>query len=173
MTIGQLANAAGVRISTLRFYERRGLLQPSARSAAGYRQFSGADVARVRFLRRAQQLGFSLAELADMLALSLQRTMRRRDVAVIGASKLAELDQRIADLHRVRRAIAGLLAQPCIDPDAACPIIASLAEPGAPHVEAAGVMAPDQPARARPGAIRRRPGGSRAPAQPRGPGRPA
>jgi MerR family mercuric resistance operon transcriptional regulator len=128
MTIGELAQAAAVRISTLRFYERRGLLRPAARTAAGYRVFSADDVARVRFLRRAQQLGFGLAELAQMLALSRQRTVRRRDIAAVGATKLAELDQRIADLRRMRRAVAGLLAQPCIDPEAACPIVASLAE---------------------------------------------
>jgi MerR family mercuric resistance operon transcriptional regulator len=127
MTIGELARSAGVRISTLRFYERRGLLRAAARSAAGYRQFSADDVARVRFLRRAQELGFGLSELSDLLALSQQRTIRRGDIAAAGASKLAELDQRIADLRRMRRAIAGLLAAPCIDPAAPCPIIASLA----------------------------------------------
>jgi DNA-binding transcriptional MerR regulator len=131
MTIGELATAAGVRISTLRFYERRGLLQPSARSAAGYRQFTDDDVARVRFMRRAQALGFGLAELALLLGLSARRTIRRRDLATLGASKLAEIDQRIADLQRMRRAIAGLLAQPCVDLEAPCPIIASLADPPA------------------------------------------
>jgi hypothetical protein len=72
-------------------------------------------------------LGFGLGELANLLALSQQRTIRRRDVAAAGAAKLAELDQRIADLRRMRRAVAGLLALPCIDPAAPCPIIASLA----------------------------------------------
>lgn len=132
MTIGQLAKAAAVRISTLRFYERRGLLRPSARSAAGYRQFSADDVARVRFLRRAQGLGFRLAELANLLALSDQRTVRRRDVAAVSATKLTEIDERIADLRRMRRAITSLLARPCIDPEAPCPIIASLAQLPAP-----------------------------------------
>lgn len=127
MTIGELATAAGVRISTLRFYERRGLLRPAARSAAGYRHFGADDVARVRFLRRAQELGFGLAELAVMLALSGQRAIKRRDLAEVGASKLAEIDARIADLRRVKRALSGLLAQPCLDPEAACPLIASLA----------------------------------------------
>jgi DNA-binding transcriptional MerR regulator len=139
MTIGKLAAAAGVRISTLRFYERRGLLQPTARSAAGYRHFTSDDVARVRFLRRAQELGFGLAELGIMLALSQQRTVRRRDLAATGSKKLAELDQRIADLRRMRRALAGLLAQPCIDLEAPCPIIASLTGvrvPAAPHKRA-------------------------------------
>jgi MerR family mercuric resistance operon transcriptional regulator len=128
MTISELARAAAVRTSTLRFYERRGLLRPAARSASGYRLYAAEDVARVRFLRRAQGLGFGLAELAQMLALSQQRTLRRRDVAAVGATKLAEIDQRITDLRRMRRAITSLLAQPCLDPEAACPIIASLAD---------------------------------------------
>jgi MerR family mercuric resistance operon transcriptional regulator len=129
MMIGELARTAGVPISTLRFYERRGLLRPAARSAAGYRHFTDDDAARVRFLRRAQQLGFGLAELAMLLRLSDQRTVRRRDIAGIGADKLADLDRRIADLRRMRRALAGLLAEPCIDLEAACPIIISLAGP--------------------------------------------
>lgn len=127
MTIGELAKAAGVRISTLRFYERRGLLEASARSAAGYRYFTAEDVARVKFLRRAQELGFGLAELAVMLGLSRQRTVRRADLATAGTAKLAEIDDRIADLRRMRKALAGLLAQPCIDPEAACPLIGALA----------------------------------------------
>ena len=127
MTIGELARSAGVRISTLRFYERRGLLRAAARSAAGYRHFTPDDVARVRFLRRAQELGFGLAELGLVLALSRQRSVLRRDVAAAGATKLAEIDRRISDLRRMRRALAGLLAQPCLDPEAPCPIIASLA----------------------------------------------
>jgi MerR family mercuric resistance operon transcriptional regulator len=145
MTIGELATAAGVRISTLRFYERRGLLRPSARSAAGYRQFTADDVARVRFLRRAQALGFGLAELALLLGLSAQRTVRRRDLAALGATKLAELDQRITDLRRVRRAIAGLLAQPCIDLEAPCPIIASLGDAPAQPTTGASSVRPARP----------------------------
>lgn len=145
MTIGELAEAAGVRISTLRFYERRGLLAPAARSAAGYRHFTADAVARVRFLRRAQELGFGLAELAMMLALSQQRTVKRRDLAGLGASKLAELDDRIADLRRVKRALVGLLAQPCLDPEAACPLIAALA--GAPAAGAGRTVRARRPKR--------------------------
>jgi len=145
MTIGELAQAAGVRISTLRFYERRGLLRPASRSAAGYRHFGDDDVARVRFLRRAQELGFGLTELAAMLALSGQRTVRRRDIASAGSAKLAELDQRITDLRRVRRALAGLLAEPCLDLEAPCPIIASLAT--SPHRAAASTPRADSPQR--------------------------
>jgi MerR family mercuric resistance operon transcriptional regulator len=148
MTIGELATAAGVRISTLRFYERRGLLTPSARTAAGYRQFTADDVARVRFMRRAQVLGFGLAELALLLGLSARRTIRRHDVVALGATKIAEIDQRIADLQRMRRAIAGLLAQPCLDLDGPCPIIASLAAP-ARSTRTSARKLPHRPSRVR------------------------
>lgn len=126
MTIGELAQAAGVRISTLRFYERRGLLKPRSRSRAGYRNFSEADGARVRFLRRAQELGFSLEELRAMLKLSERRTLVTSDIARSGNAKLAEIDARIADLTRVREALAGLLSAQCIEPDLPCPIIEAL-----------------------------------------------
>jgi DNA-binding transcriptional MerR regulator len=127
MTIGQLAKACGVPISTLRFYERRGLLRPSTRSAAGYRFFGPDEIARVRFLRRAQALGFSLEELGSMLTLSASRDVVTADIATVGAEKLAELDQRIADLGRVRAALAALLDAQCLDLQAPCPIVAALA----------------------------------------------
>jgi DNA-binding transcriptional MerR regulator len=126
MTIGELARAGGVPISTLRFYERRGILTAPARSSSGYRSYDVDAVLRVRFLRRAQQLGFTLAECAAMLAWSRQG-VRRGPIVRAGAAKLEEIDGRIADLRRVRRALAGLLAAPCIDLAAPCPIVAALA----------------------------------------------
>lgn len=126
MNISELAARAGVKVSTVRFYERRGLLPLPTRSAGGYREFPDEDVARVRFLRRGQQLGFSLAELGELTALSGQRVLMTGDVARLGRAKLAEIDERIADLARVRSALAGLLEQQCIDPDAACPVVGAL-----------------------------------------------
>lgn len=126
VTIGELARAASVPISTLRFYERRGLLSAATRTRAGYRQFTEDDAARVRFLRRAQELGFTLAELRELLALSRKRTVIGGEVAKRGNAKLTEIDTRIADLRRVRRALAELLAAQCTDPDVPCPIVAAL-----------------------------------------------
>ncbi len=123
MTIGQLARAAGVRASTLRFYERRGLLVPASRSGAGYRRYGETELARVRFLRRAQELGFTLAELGALLVLSRGASMTR----AVAREKIAEIERRIADLGRVRRAISHLLAADCIASEAPCPIIAALA----------------------------------------------
>lgn len=137
MTIGELARKAGVPTSTLRFYERRGLLSPTARSRAGYRRYEEPAVDRVRFLRRAQELGFTLEELGTMLALSDRRGVRGRDIGSLGSAKLVELEERIADLVRVRDALASLLAAHAFVPDAPCPIIAALAErPPAPRAPA-------------------------------------
>lgn len=129
MTIGELARAAGVRISTLRFYERRGLLEPQGRTRSGYRVYDQRDAERVRFLKRAQELGFTLKELAMLLSMSRASNVRRRDLERLGAEKTTEIDERIADLRRVKKAIAKLLAQPCIDPEAPCPIVGSLGHP--------------------------------------------
>jgi MerR family mercuric resistance operon transcriptional regulator len=128
MTIGELARAAGVPISTLRFYERRGLLLPADRTAGGYRRYRPDDAARVRFLRRAQALGFSLAECAALLQFSRATTVRRADLSTVGTRKLAELDERISDLKRVRQALVGLMKQPCLDLAAPCPIIGALGD---------------------------------------------
>ncbi len=131
MTIGELARRAGVAVSTLRFYERRRLLAPAARSGGNYRLYRPEDVDRVRFIRRARELGFTLADV-NLLLRSSSGTMRRAELDRTGKAKLADLDRRIADLRRVRGALAGLLALPCIDPAAPCPIVAALAgsEPG-------------------------------------------
>lgn len=127
MTIGELAKAAAVPTSTIRFYERRGLIAKPPRTRAGYRSYGDRDVDRVRFLRRAAELGFTLEELGLLLQLSRGAGLRRERIAKLGAAKLADLDARIADLSRVRGAILGLLAEPCIDPAAPCPIVAALA----------------------------------------------
>jgi MerR family transcriptional regulator, copper efflux regulator len=126
MMIGELARSAGVPVSTVRFYERRGLVAPAERSAAGYRHFDVDDATRVRFLKRAQELGFTLAELGTMLQLSRQRGVLRGEVELAARAKLDEIDARIADLERVRGAIASLLDVDCPGPDEPCPVVAAL-----------------------------------------------
>lgn len=126
LTIGALARAAQVPISTLRFYERRKLLWPGTRTAGGYRLYGRRDVQRVRFIKRAQELGFTLADVELLLRVSSTRTLRRAELDRVGQLKLAEIDARVRDLKRVRRGLTRLLAQPCIDPDAECPVLSSL-----------------------------------------------
>ena len=137
MNIAELAERAGVKVSTLRFYERRGVLPEPPRTTSGYRDFDESDVIRVRYLRRGQQLGFTLAELGELTALSGTRVVVAGEVAARGRDKLAELDARIADLVRLRGALAGLLALQCTDPDEPCPIMHSLGSEDGPEVPAA------------------------------------
>ncbi|GHC80077.1 MerR family transcriptional regulator [Nocardiopsis terrae] len=130
MRIAELARRSGAKVSTVRFYERRGLLPVPLRSPNGYRSYDTQDVRRVRFLRRGQELGFTLAELAEFVSLS----DRSRDGTVLpgrvrgrGQAKVAEIDGRIEDLLRMRAALLGVLEAPCVDPDDPCPVVAALA----------------------------------------------
>jgi MerR family mercuric resistance operon transcriptional regulator len=128
MTIGELARRAGVKISTLRFYERQGFLAPARRTQGGYREFDENDVARVRYLKRGQQLGFALAELGALTRLSDEGLVMSGEIADLGRQKLEDIQERIDDLRRMQSALAELLAAQCIEPDVECPIIAALAE---------------------------------------------
>ena len=124
MLIGEVAAAAGVGISTLRFYERRGLLLPAGRTPGGYRHYPDDAPRTVRFIRRAQQLGFTLAEISAVLDLPAADP---GDVGRRLHAKLAEVDGRITDLTRMRSALARLAAEG-VDPDAPCPVVGSLGD---------------------------------------------
>ena len=123
--IGILAKRAGVAIDTVRYYERNGLLAPRARLASGYRRYGELEVSRLRFIRRAQALGFTLKEVRELLALSAQR-----DVAKIkrtAQTKLDDVEQRIAALERVREGLSTLIkACPGHGRAADCPILKAL-----------------------------------------------
>jgi MerR family copper efflux transcriptional regulator len=125
--IGTLAKRVGVSIDTVRYYERGGLLAPQKRLASGYRRYSEVEVARLRFIRRAQDLGFSLKEVKELLALSRQRDVGR--VRRAAQAKLADVDERIAALERVRKGLAELIAAcPGHGRAADCPILKALGE---------------------------------------------
>lgn len=133
MRISELARRAQVPVSTIRFYERRGTLPVPARALNGYRVYSSEDVRIVRYLRRGQELGFTLGELSAFARLSEETRAAgtvAHDVARQAHDKITEIDARIADLTRTRDAIAGLLDAQCLDPRAACPIIDALADGG-------------------------------------------
>jgi DNA-binding transcriptional MerR regulator len=125
--IGTLAKRAGVSIDTVRYYERGGLLAPKTRLASGYRRYSELEVARLRFIRRAQALGFSLKEVKELLALSNLRDVGR--VKRAAQTKLADVEERIASLERVRKGLASLIAAcPGHGRAADCPILKALGE---------------------------------------------
>jgi len=125
--IGTLAKRAGVRIDTVRYYERSGLLSSRAQLASGYRRYGVLEVARLRFIRRAQTLGFTLEEIPSLLALSKQRDVARVKRSV--QTKLADVEGRIAALERMRQGLTTLIkACPGHGRSVDCPILKALLE---------------------------------------------
>jgi len=123
--IGELAKQAGVGIDTVRYYERNGLLAPHRRLPSGYRRYRDLEVARLRFIRRAQALGFTLAEIKSLLKLSAQRNVAQ--VKRSAQAKLADVERRIHELQRVREGLAQLIAQcPGHGQAEDCPILRAL-----------------------------------------------
>jgi MerR family copper efflux transcriptional regulator len=130
MTIGRLAKAAGVNIDTIRYYERNGLLPRAQRRESGYREYAAADVDRLSFIRRAKELGFSLDDIAELLALSTDRDNDMHGVKRKAEETLEEVERKVRELQRVRRGLKKLIAAcPGHGELATCPIIAALAGP--------------------------------------------
>jgi Zn(II)-responsive transcriptional regulator len=126
-SIGKLAENAGVAIDTVRYYERNGLLQPAGRLASGYRRYGDAELKRLRFIRRAKVLGFSLEDIRTLLELSAERNVAK--VKRAAQAKLVDIDARIAELERVRGGLHKLIvACPGHGRAEACPILNALNE---------------------------------------------
>jgi Hg(II)-responsive transcriptional regulator len=104
-SIGRLARRAGVGIETVRFYERTGLLEEPVRRASGYRQYSEEAVKQIRFIKRAQQLGFSLKEIAELLTLRVDAETSCEQAKEHASAKLAEVEQKIVELQLMRQAL--------------------------------------------------------------------
>jgi MerR family copper efflux transcriptional regulator len=126
--IGAAARRAGMGIDTIRYYERAGLIKPQTRLESGYRKYSDAEVSRLRFIKRAQALGFTLKEIGELLRLSA-----RKDVAQVKKSaqaKLADVDARIASLQQIRNGLDALIeACPGHGRPEDCPILSAFGEP--------------------------------------------
>jgi DNA-binding transcriptional MerR regulator len=105
LTIGRLAKDASVKIDTVRFYERQGLLGKVPRSEGGYRLYSPADVQRLKFIRRAKALGFSLTEIIELLSLTKEGN-NRAQVKSLAQRRLADLEGRIRELNAMRETLA-------------------------------------------------------------------
>lgn len=127
MGIGQLARQAGVRIDTVRHYERIGLLQPAGRLASGYRRYGDAEQKRLRFIRRAKALGFTLEEIESLLSLGASRSIGQ--VRRAANERLADVERRIDELVRVRDSLRQLIAA-CPGHGRAedCPILNALSQ---------------------------------------------
>lgn len=129
LTIGQVAKAAEVNTETIRYYEREGLLPEPARTRAGYRQYTADAVRRVRFMKRAQALGFTLAEIATLLELRAEGTTACAHVVAEASRTMARVDGKIAELQKMRSAL-GCLIDACRErrPLSGCPILEALEE---------------------------------------------
>ncbi|EWC41387.1 MerR family DNA-binding protein [Pseudomonas stutzeri] len=101
LTIGKLSQATSVNVETIRYYERIGLLAAPSRTSSGYRTFSEQDAARLRFIKRGRELGFSLDEIRTLVGLADQPGHACTDVDRLVQSHLLEVRQRIADLQRL------------------------------------------------------------------------
>ena len=110
LTIGQIARSAGVGVETVRFYERQGLLQEPARKESGYRQYPEDVVARLRFIKRAKELGFSLKEIKELLALRVDPDTTCADVRSRAEAKIADVEEKIKALQRIKKALVKLTA---------------------------------------------------------------
>jgi MerR family mercuric resistance operon transcriptional regulator len=124
-TIAKAAEAAAVGVETIRYYERRGLVAQPAPAREGYRRYDRTHVARIRFIKRAQDLGFSLHDIQGLLA--LEDGTHRSEVQRIACARLAEIRSRLEDLRRMERALTGLLDRCRHGGGAKCPIIEAIA----------------------------------------------
>ena len=111
LTVSKLAKAAGVGIETIRFYERRGLLDPPPRRASGYRIYPESTVPRILFIRRAQRLGFTLNEIRELIALDKDQSAECGTLLERTEHKIATIEQKITDLQRMRTALQDLHRQ--------------------------------------------------------------
>jgi MerR family mercuric resistance operon transcriptional regulator len=125
LTIGRVAQAAGVNVETIRYYQRRGLLDEPEKPLGGHRRYAVSAPRRVRFIKRAQQLGFTLQEVKGLLL--LEDGQNCRETRLLAEHKLAVVEARLADLSRMRRLLTGLIAE-CEEGKRprSCPIIATL-----------------------------------------------
>jgi len=127
LTIGKLAKAAGIGIETVRFYERQGLVAPPPRTESNYRVYPGEEVARLKFIKRAKALGFTLKEIKDLLALSHDPQTTRADIKKRTLTKIEDVDRKIRDLTCIKKALEQLAAE-CDGqgPLEGCPILEAL-----------------------------------------------
>ena len=110
LTIGKLASAAGVNAQTIRYYERSGLFRAPKRTRSGYRQFETDALPRLLFIRRAQGVGFSLAEIRELLALRVHDPRSCEAVSRRVDAKIVATEQKIGELQRLLKSLTGLRA---------------------------------------------------------------
>lgn len=138
-TVGQVAEAAGVGVETVRFYERKGLIQEPPRPGSGHRRYPPETVGRLQFIRAAQNLGFSLKEIDELLALRVAPGVDKWDIKTRAEAKVAEIERKMSDLQRMRDTLIKVIglcegSGPLDD----CPILEAFDHP-------TGVQRPTEP----------------------------
>ncbi|PQJ35958.1 hypothetical protein BSZ35_16325 [Salinibacter sp. 10B] len=130
LTTGEVAERADVNVQTVRYYERRGLIPEPPRSSGGFRQYGPDHVDRIRFIKRAQELGFTLEEAHELLQLSVTAEADRADVRAVAQEKIDEVEEKIRALQRIRDTL-GELVEACHGHGSTteCPILHALEEP--------------------------------------------
>lgn len=128
-TIGELARRSGVKVETIRYYEKIGLLAQPPRSAGGHRRYTGEHARRLTFIRRGRELGFPLADIRTLLELA-EAGPRCADIRDTAAAHLDEVRRKIADLQRMERTLADTVARCAADTSPACPIVEVLSREG-------------------------------------------
>ena len=128
LSIGKIAKRAGISVETIRFYERKGLLQEPQRKESGYRQYQEDDVRKLVFIQHAKNLGFSLNEIGDLLSLQADHKSSSREVKDLAEHKLQDIEDKIRMLQRMRRTLKHLVDKcPGKGPSSECPILDALA----------------------------------------------
>lgn len=130
--IGALSRHTGVNIETIRYYERSRLLPKPARTAGGYRTYTRADAERLLFIRRTRDLGFSIEDVRRLLGLADQRSRSCSSVHAVASEHLTEIKAKIADLRRMEKVLAAMVAQCEQGTMPECPLLETLAHPRAP-----------------------------------------
>jgi MerR family copper efflux transcriptional regulator len=127
LTIGQVAARSGVGIETVRFYERQGLLAKPLRTPSGYRQFDEDVIARLQFVQRAKELGFTLCEIKELLSLRVDAQTTCEDVRARAEAKIADVEDKIKSLQRMKKALVRLTREcNARGSDSECPILDAL-----------------------------------------------
>ncbi len=127
LKIGEVAERGGVNLQTIRYYEREKLLPEPPRLASGYRVYPDQTVRRVRFIKRAQEIGFTLAEIRELLAIRIDSDRDISDVRALANAKIADIEEKIQTLHRMKEAL-GRITERCrgCGPVSECPILESI-----------------------------------------------
>jgi MerR family gold-responsive transcriptional activator of gol and ges genes len=147
MNIGEAAKASKVSAKMIRYYERTGLIPPAARTDSGYRFYTPADIQQLHFIRRSRDLGFSVAEISDLLSLWNDQSRQSADVKRLAEQHIAELEKRIASMRHMTETLKNLIRSCAGDDRPDCPILNTLEQPDGQD---------DVPAKARTGAVQRR-----------------